>query len=163
MVAVKLSSVWHLVFSASPACLQLPFGIASDKFGRKPVILFGLSLFVLGAVIAALSTTVWGLLIGRAIQGAGAISAALTALLADTTPGRTPDQSHGHGRWFDRIEFCFLAMVVAPLLYLSIGMSGIFWLIASMALADGGGVVDYAECAEIDCAESPFVGCLEEY
>ena len=55
-------------------------------------------------------------------------------------------------------------MVVAPLLYLSIGMSGIFWLIAKYgAGSDGGGVVDYAECAEVDCAESPFDGCLEEH
>ncbi len=121
------------IFGITQACLQLPFGIASDKFGRKPVILFGLSLFVLGAIIAALSTTVWGLLIGRAIQGAGAISAALTALLADTT--REEHRTKAMAMVGGSIGLSFaLAMVVAPLLYLSIGMSGIFWLIASMAL-----------------------------
>ncbi|WMW82570.1 MFS transporter [Undibacterium cyanobacteriorum] len=122
------------IYGITQACLQLPFGIASDKYGRKPVIVFGLILFVLGAVIAALSHTVMGLLIGRAIQGSGAISAAITALLADTT--REQHRTKAMAMVGGSIGMSFaLAMVLAPVLYLSINMSGIFWMIASMALA----------------------------
>ena len=122
------------IYGITQACLQIPFGIASDKFGRKPVIVAGLLLFVLGALVAAFSHTVMGLLIGRAIQGAGAISAAITALLADTT--REEHRTKAMAMVGGSIGISFaLAMVIAPVLYLNIGMNGIFFLIAAMALA----------------------------
>ena len=65
--------------------MQLPFGIASDKFGRKPVIYFGLILFIIGSIVAAMAGDIVTMIIGRSIQGAGAISAVVTALVADLT------------------------------------------------------------------------------
>lgn len=122
------------IYGITQACLQIPFGIASDKFGRKPVIVAGLLLFVIGALVAAFSHTVMGLLIGRAIQGAGAISAAVTALLADTT--REEHRTKAMAMVGGSIGISFaLAMVIAPVLYLNIGMNGIFFLIAAMAFA----------------------------
>ena len=73
------------VYGLTQAMLQIVLSICSDKFGRKPVILFGLALFIIGSIVAALSTSIYGIIIGRAIQGAGAIGSTLTALVADTT------------------------------------------------------------------------------
>ena len=71
------------IYGLTQALLQMPMGIASDRFGRKPVILAGLVVFVLGSFIAAWAPNLVWLVVGRALQGAGAISAAVTALLAD--------------------------------------------------------------------------------
>ncbi|HNE17633.1 MAG TPA: MFS transporter, partial [Rhodocyclaceae bacterium] len=72
-------------YGLTQAFLQIPFGTASDRFGRKPVIVFGLLLFVAGSVVAALAQDVTTIAMGRVLQGAGAISAAVTALAADLT------------------------------------------------------------------------------
>ena len=72
-------------YGLTQALLQIPMGILSDKFGRKPVILAGLLIFLLGSVIAALSTSIYGVVIGRALQGMGAIASAILALAADLT------------------------------------------------------------------------------
>jgi len=72
-------------YSLTQGLLQLPFGMASDRFGRKPVIIFGLLLFAVGSLVAALATDLDVTIIGRALQGTGAISAALTACIADHT------------------------------------------------------------------------------
>ena len=69
-------------YGFTQAILQIPFGMASDRFGRKPVIIFGLVLFALGSVIAALANGIWWVVLGRVVQGAGAISAAVTAMAA---------------------------------------------------------------------------------
>jgi predicted MFS family arabinose efflux permease len=73
------------IYGLPQVLLQIPFGLLSDRFGRKRVIAFGLVLFFIGSVIAALSTTIFGVLIGRAFQGAGAISSVIMALVADLT------------------------------------------------------------------------------
>ena len=73
------------IYGLTQAFLQIPFGAASDRLGRKPVMIAGLLIFALGSVVAALADTVLGLMIGRALQGAGAISAVVTATLADAT------------------------------------------------------------------------------
>ena len=73
------------IYGLPQVLLQIPFGLMSDRYGRKKVIIFGLILFFIGSVIAALSTTIYGVLIGRAFQGAGAISAVIMALVADLT------------------------------------------------------------------------------
>ncbi|HET9114444.1 MAG TPA: MFS transporter, partial [Burkholderiales bacterium] len=72
-------------YGLTQALLQLPYGMASDKYGRKRVIYFGLILFALGSFVAAGATSITTIILGRVIQGAGAISAAVTALLADST------------------------------------------------------------------------------
>ncbi|MEI7786802.1 MAG: MFS transporter, partial [Betaproteobacteria bacterium] len=73
------------IYGLTQGLLQIPFGMASDRYGRKRVIVFGLLVFALGSFIAMASSTLAGLTLGRAVQGAGAISAAVTALLADQT------------------------------------------------------------------------------
>ncbi len=121
-------------YGLTQACLQIPFGVASDRFGRKPVIVFGLLLFMLGSIVAALADSVYVVIAGRVLQGAGAISAAVTALAADLT--RDQQRTKIMAMIGSSIGLVFaLSMLLAPLLYASVGMSGIFWLTAALALA----------------------------
>ncbi|MFN3984046.1 MAG: MFS transporter [Rhodocyclaceae bacterium] len=121
-------------YGLTQAVLQIPFGAASDRFGRKPVIIFGLLLFVLGSAIAAMAESIQVVILGRVLQGAGAISAAVTALAADLT--RDQHRTKVMAMIGSSIGLVFaLSMVAAPLLYAWVGMSGIFWLTAVLALA----------------------------
>jgi MFS family permease len=115
------------------AVLQIPFGLAADRLGRKRVIVFGLLLLGLGSVIAACATSVTGLAIGRAIQGGGAISAAVTALLADQT--RDHVRTKGMALIGASIGLMFaLSLIIGPFLAAKVGLTGIFGLSAAMAL-----------------------------
>lgn len=120
-------------YGLTQAFLQIAYGAASDRFGRKPVIVFGLVLFVVGSVVAAIADDIWMIIAGRVVQGAGAISAAVTALAADLT--RDQHRTKVMAMIGSSIGLVFaLSMVVAPLLYAVIGMSGIFWLTAVLAV-----------------------------
>lgn len=122
------------IYGLSQAFGQIPFGIASDKFGRKRIIVIGLLLFAAGAFVAAMATSVLGVLIGRAIQGAGAISAAITALIADST--REEHRTKAMAMVGGSIGLTFaLSLVAAPLLYQAIGMGGIFAMTGILSLA----------------------------
>jgi MFS family permease len=115
------------------AVLQIPFGLAADKFGRKRVIIFGLVLLGVGSVVAACATSVAGLALGRAIQGGGAISAAVTALLADQT--RDHVRTKGMALIGASIGLMFaLSLLIGPILAAHFGLSGIFSISAAMAL-----------------------------
>ena len=121
------------VYGLTQALLQVPFGMASDRLGRKPVIAFGLLLFAAGSVLAALADTVHGVILGRALQGSGAIAAPVMALLADLT--REEHRTKAMAMMGASIGFAFLlAMVAGPALAGVIGVPGIFWLIAAFAL-----------------------------
>jgi len=120
-------------YGLTQACLQIVYGTASDRFGRKPVIVFGLVLFVVGSFVAALSGDLYGIIAGRVLQGAGAISAAVTALAADLT--REQHRTKVMAMIGSSIGLVFaLSMVGAPLLYATIGMPGIFALTGILAL-----------------------------
>ena len=120
-------------YGMTQALLQLPFGWASDRWGRKPIILFGLLFFIAGSVLCAATDSLHGLLLGRSLQGAGAISAAITALLADGT--RDVVRTKAMALIGISIGLMFaLSLVLAPLLVGSLGFQGMFWLIAALGV-----------------------------
>lgn len=121
------------LYGLTQAFLQIPFGLASDRFGRKPVILAGLLLFALGSGVAAWAPDLTWLAVGRALQGAGAISAAVTAFLADVT--RDAVRTKAMAMVGASIALMFaLSLVLAPLLAGWIGLSGIFVMTLVLAL-----------------------------
>lgn len=122
------------IYGLTQALLHLPFGMASDRFGRKPVIVAGLVLFAAGSFVAAGADTVAGVVVGRAIQGAGAISAAVTAFIADST--RDSQRTKAMAMVGGSIGLTFaVSLVLAPALYAAIGMSGLFEATGVLAIA----------------------------
>ena len=122
------------IYGLTQALLQLPLGIASDRFGRKPVIIFGLLVFALGSVVAALASDLLVMTIGRGLQGAGAISAAVSALVADCT--RESQRTKAMALVGISIGAMFaLSLIVAPPLYRWLGMGGMFAATALLATA----------------------------
>ena len=120
------------VYGFTQALLQIPFGKCSDHFGRRPVIAAGLVLFACGSVVAAMSHGIYGLILGRALQGAGAIGSTCLALLADLT--RDEFRTRAMAIVGMSIGFSFsLALVLGPVIYASWHLSGIFWLTAAFA------------------------------
>ncbi|MES2547299.1 MAG: MFS transporter [Pseudomonadota bacterium] len=119
-------------YGLTQVLLQLPFGIASDKYGRKKVIYIGLVLFIIGSVVAALASDIYMVIVGRAIQGAGAVSAVVTALVADLT--REEHRTKAMAMIGGTIGITFaLSLVAGPLLNQLIGVSGIFWMTAVLS------------------------------
>ncbi len=122
------------MYGLTQAVFQLPLGLASDRFGRKKVIIVGLLVFALGSLAAALADSLMGLVWGRALQGAGAVSAAVTALLADLT--RDSVRTKAMAMVGGSIALMFsLALVLSPLLAGWVGLSGIFWITLALTLA----------------------------
>jgi len=122
------------IYGLTQAVLQLPFGMASDRFGRKRVIYFGLALFALGSFLAAATHDIHLIILGRAIQGAGAISAAVTALLADLTREEHRTKAMAMIGGTIGLTFAF-SLVAGPAFYHLIGIPGIFALTGVLALA----------------------------
>ncbi len=121
------------VYGLTQAMFQIPFGFASDRFGRKPVIIVGLLIFALGSVVAAMADSIGGVILGRALQGCGAIAAAVMALAADLS--REEHRTRMMAMIGMSIGASFaLALVLGPLLDAWIGVPGIFWLTAVLAL-----------------------------
>ncbi|GAA3988007.1 MFS transporter [Comamonas faecalis] len=122
------------MYGLTQAFLQLPLGMASDRFGRKRVIVAGLLVFAAGSLIAALATDITGLLVGRGLQGAGAVSAAVTALLADQT--RDVVRTKAMALVGISIGLMFaIALVAGPLLAGAIGLDGLFAFTFALTLA----------------------------
>ena len=120
-------------YGLTQVLLQLPFGIASDKYGRKKVIYVGMLIFVIGSVVAAMGNDIITVIIGRAIQGAGAVSAVVMALVADST--REEHRTKAMATIGGTIGVTFaLSLVAGPLLNESIGVPGIFWMTAILSI-----------------------------
>lgn len=122
------------IYGLTQAALQIPFGMASDRFGRKPVITLGLIIFAIGSVVAATADSMSGVIIGRALQGAGAIAAAVMALTADLT--REENRLGAMAIIGMSIGVAFAtSLVMGPVLNQWIGVDGIFWLTGLLAVA----------------------------
>ena len=129
----QLVSLAFGAFMLVQAFLYLPFGFASDRVGRKPVIVLGLLIFAAGSVMAAWAPTIYWMIAARALQGMGAVSAAVTALASDLT--REQHRTKVMALIGSTIGLAFsLSLVVSPMLYAWIGMRGMFLLIALLAL-----------------------------
>jgi len=120
-------------YGLTQGVLQIPYGMASDRYGRKRIIILGLVLFALGSFIAAIGDDIYVIIAGRAIQGAGAISAPVMAFLADLT--REQHRTKAMALVGSSIGLMFaLSLVGSPILYRHIGMGGIFVLTGVLAL-----------------------------
>jgi MFS family permease len=120
-------------YGLTQGLLQIPFGVLSDRIGRKTMITIGLVLFGIGSAVAALATSIEGVLLGRVLQGTGAVGAVILALIADLT--REEVRTRAMALVGMTIGFSFIvAIVLGPVFAGVIGVPGIFWLTALLAL-----------------------------
>lgn len=120
-------------YGLTQVLLQIPFGRWSDRYGRRPVIALGLVLFLVGSVIGALAHSLWMVIVARAVQGAGSMSAAVTALLADST--RDEVRTRAMALIGISIGASFvISLIAAPILDSHMGVTGIFWVMALLAV-----------------------------
>ncbi len=119
-------------YGLTQAFLQIPFGYLSDRFGRRAIILAGLLLFLLGSVVAGFADNIYMLIIGRCLQGSGAIASVMMALLSDMT--RPEHRSKAMASVGASIGLSFaLALVLGPLIANQWGLSGMFFITAVFA------------------------------
>jgi predicted MFS family arabinose efflux permease len=121
------------VYGLTQAVLQIPLGLLSDKIGRRPVIVAGLLMFVLGSLVAAMADTMIGLVIGRGLQGMGAIASTLMAMVTDLTSEEKRTVAMASIGASIGLSF-ILAMIIGPLVAAMMGLSGIFWLTALLGI-----------------------------
>ncbi len=121
-------------YGLSQALLQIPFGALSDRFGRKPMLYVGLTIFCVGSVVAAVSDTIYGVILGRFIQGAGAIAAVIMALLSDLTTAESRTKAMALVGASIGLSFT-VALILGPVVAEFGGLQAIFWLTAVLAFA----------------------------
>ena len=120
-------------YGLSQGLLQIPFGMLSDRFGRKPILTVGLILFACGSLFGAFTTSIYGMIIARMIQGMGAIGSVLIALLADLTPDEQRTKAMAVIGVTIGLSFS-IAMVISPALTHHFGLAGIFYLTTLLAI-----------------------------
>ncbi|MDD2769199.1 MAG: MFS transporter [Methylococcus sp.] len=120
-------------YGLTQAIFQIPFGIWSDRFGRKPLIVIGMIMFAAGSVMAALADSIYGIVAGRALQGAGAVAGVVMALAADLTQEEHRTKAMALIGISIGVSFAF-SMVAGPVLSGWIGVKGIFWVVSGLAL-----------------------------
>ena len=121
------------IYGFSQAALQMPFGAASDRIGRKSIIIIGLGLFIIGSIWCALSHSIYQVIIGRAIQGMGAIGSTTLALIADLTPDQHRSKAMALVGFAISLSF-IISMLIAPLVNSYFNLAGVFWLTAIMGI-----------------------------
>lgn len=121
------------IYGLTQALLQIPFGYFSDQYGRKPLLIVGLIFFFIGSVVAANSTDIIQVIIGRSLQGSGAISAVLMAFLADFVAEDQRSKANAFVGMQIGIAF-MLSLLIGPMITVSLGLSGLFWVIAGLSV-----------------------------
>ena len=122
------------IYGLTQALFQLPFGFLSDRVGRKRMIIIGLLLFTVGSVVAAMADSILGVVVGRGLQGMGAIAAVVMALAADLTREQMRLRIMAVIGMSIGVAF-MVSMVIGPVLAASVGISGIFWITAGLAVS----------------------------
>jgi len=120
-------------YALTQAIFQVPFGSMSDKYGRKPTILFGLIIFLIGSLICAYSTDIYTLMLGRFLQGAGAIGSVVTAMIADLVEEKVRGKAMAIMGGFIAMSFA-IAMALGPVIASNFGISAIFFITAVLAV-----------------------------
>lgn len=121
------------IYALMQMLLQVPFGVLSDKIGRKKALFLGLVIFILGSVLCALADDIYMMMIGRALQGAGAVGAVAAALISDFTSEEQRSKAMAIMGAFIGLSFC-LSMLLSPILSQNFGFSSLFWLSAILTL-----------------------------
>ncbi len=121
------------VYGLTQALLQIPFGYLSDRFGRKPILVIGLLIFFFGSILAANTSNLILVIIGRALQGGGAISAVLMAFLADSVSEENRAKANALVGFQIGVAF-MLSLLLGPIISSKIGLQGLFWSIALLSL-----------------------------
>jgi len=121
------------IYGLTQALFQIPFGYLSDRFGRKPILIVGLLIFLLGSIMAANTSNIIIVVIGRAFQGGGAISAVLMAFLADSISEDNRAKANAFVGFQIGVAF-MLSLLIGPMISSRVGLSGLFWVIALLSL-----------------------------
>ena len=131
---LTLAGIAFGIYALTQSLLQIPFGWASDRYGRKRILIFGLVLFSLGSVICALADNIWELIIARAIQGSGAVGAVAIASLGDITRPEVRAQAFTISGIVIGIAFV-ISLIVGPLIAYEIGFDSLFYVLAALGLS----------------------------
>jgi MFS family permease len=148
-------------YGLTQALLQIPFGVLSDRYGRKPVIYLGLCLFFVGSIVAGTSDSFFGVVLGRALQGSGAIGAVIMALVADNI--REQHRSKGMAMVGMSIGLAFAAaLICGPLISQHYGLSGLFYTTACLTILAAMLVSRVPEKAQVDTTKTAWYQVLSD-
>ena len=121
------------IYGLTQALFQIPFGYFSDRYGRKPLLILGLCIFFIGSILSANSTDIIFVVVGRALQGGGAISAVLMAFLADSVSEQSRVKANAFVGFQIGLVF-MLSLIIGPIITSSVGLSGLFWIIGLLSV-----------------------------